>query len=75
MLGAPEGKQKGLSRRLKHTLIDVNLEKRERVLFELEVFKEEIFPVVISIVAGNEAQDWMLKKLVICKAMLKMCSR
>jgi hypothetical protein len=56
-------------------LIDVNLEKKERALFELEVFREEIFPVVISIVAGNEGQDWMLKKLVICKAMLKMCSR
>jgi len=57
-----------------HTLIDVNLEKTERVLFEMEVSKEEIFPVVISIVAGNEGQDWMLKKLVICKTMLKMCS-
>ncbi len=54
MLGAAEGKHKGLSRRLEHTLIDVNLEKRERVLFEIGVSKEESFPVVLSIVAGNE---------------------
>jgi hypothetical protein len=39
MPGAAEETHKGLGRRLARTLIDVNLEKRESVFFEMGVFK------------------------------------